>query len=166
MADILTQVQDCLDQLLNQMHATLYYTNTSCPPSAIEGQPSLGTSITQQTQDLTQNSSTQRASEAAANTQTTDPSLPEIPHPAPPEEFIRTLHELSRDLVLKEQQIELLISRLPGIGISEKEQIARMQGLERELEAIEEEREEAVREKEELVKVLEGKILGVGALGW
>jgi len=71
---------------------------------------------------------------------------------------------MSRDLVLKEQQIEMLISRLPGIGISEGEQVARMRELEVELEELERVREEAGREREELVGWVEGRVQGVGSL--
>ena len=66
------------------------------------------------------------------------------------------------DITKKASQIELLIASLPGLNSSEKDQVARMKELERELEELEEERMQAVREKAALVKMVEEKIMGVG----
>lgn len=81
------------------------------------------------------------------------------PAPHPPARFAATLRELAQDHVLKEQQIELLVGVLPGIGTSEREQVDRMARLEGELRAVEGERREAVRERERLVRRVEG-VLG------
>lgn len=64
-------------------------------------------------------------------------------------------------MILKEQQIEYLISVLPGIGTSEKEQEERLNRLQGELRAAEEERRRAVAEREEVLGRLEGLIMGV-----
>ena len=63
--------------------------------------------------------------------------------------------ELARDLILKTKEIDLLIGSLPGIGVSEEQQIQRLEKLENELQEIEKRRREAVKRKEELQKRLD-----------
>jgi mediator of RNA polymerase II transcription subunit 21 len=67
-------------------------------------------------------------------------------------------------MLLKEQQIEVLIASLPGLNTSEKEQVERMKELERELEGLEGERVQAVKEREGLLKRVEEKIGSVGSM--
>lgn len=67
-------------------------------------------------------------------------------------------------MILKEQQIEVLVASLPGLNTSENEQMERMKELERELEGLEGERIEAVREREDLLKRVEEKIGSVGGM--
>lgn len=93
----------------------------------------------------------------AQGTAEPDPNLP--PAPDSPRTFAARQRELARDLIIKEQQIEYLISVLPGIGSSEAEQEARIRELERELRAVEEERERKARELRRLGRKLE-KVLG------
>ncbi|KAK6346757.1 RNA polymerase II mediator complex subunit [Orbilia brochopaga] len=71
--------------------------------------------------------------------------------PDPPALFRASQQELARDLVLKAKQIELLIASLPGIGVSEDDQKARLEELGRELAAAEEERKRSIEEKEKLL---------------
>ncbi|KAF2870678.1 mediator complex, subunit Med21 [Massariosphaeria phaeospora] len=154
MADILTQLQDELDRLLNQMSASLAYIRENAPQAAIEGQP-FHPSVDVQ------------AAQPSQPTQTTaETSQPTQPPTEPPsqEQFRADIKELSRDLIIKEQQIEVLIAALPGLNASEKEQIAQMKELERQLEDIEGERLQAVKEKEILLKRVEDKIGGVGGM--
>jgi mediator of RNA polymerase II transcription subunit 21 len=63
--------------------------------------------------------------------------------------------ELARDLILKTKEIDLLIGSLPGIGVSEEQQIQRLEKLENELQEVEKRRREAVKRKEELQKRLD-----------
>jgi mediator of RNA polymerase II transcription subunit 21 len=56
---------------------------------------------------------------------------------------------LARDLILKTKEINLLIGSLPGIGVSEDQQIQRLEKLESELQEVEKQRKEAVKRKEE-----------------
>lgn len=62
---------------------------------------------------------------------------------------------------MKTKQVEVLITNLPGIGISEDEQEKRLRGLERELKEAEVERETAVREREEARERLEEVLRGL-----
>lgn len=86
-----------------------------------------------------------------------DPNQP--PTPDPPALFAYRQRELARDLIIKEQQIEYLISRLPGIGSSEAEQEARIRELEGELRHVHVERERKAQELKKLEKKLEA-VLG------
>jgi mediator of RNA polymerase II transcription subunit 21 len=62
---------------------------------------------------------------------------------------------------LKEQQIEYLISVLPGLENSEKDQEGMIQQLEVELKEAEVRRREALKEKEAVLARLEGVIRSV-----
>jgi len=155
MGDILTQIQDELDMLLNQMSAALRQIRENAPPSVPPGQQRLDTFAELE------------ARTAAENTQqgvVANPSQPAIaPPPKPsPEQFQADLKELAQDITLKEQQIEKLIAHLPGLNWSEKEQVERMRELERQLEELEGERVKAVGEKDALMKMVEDRITGVG----
>ncbi|OKL57584.1 Mediator of RNA polymerase II transcription subunit 21 [Talaromyces atroroseus] len=86
-----------------------------------------------------------------------DPNQP--PQPDSPQLFLFRQKELARDLIIKEQQIEYLIGRLPGIGASEAEQEARIRELESELRQVELAREKKARELKKLGKRLES-VLG------
>jgi mediator of RNA polymerase II transcription subunit 21 len=174
------------------MYATLSYTSTRAAPSPIPGQPLQSPaapafpSSTHATSDAAApETQTQTQTQGSSNpTQTTtsfDPSQPQTqtqtqpqtqtrllstrpPRHDPAAAFTADLHELARDLIVKEQQIEMLIERLPGIGTSERAQRARMAVLERQLREIEEERARAVAEKERLLERVAGRIAGVRGL--
>ncbi|KAF2451059.1 hypothetical protein P171DRAFT_348324 [Karstenula rhodostoma CBS 690.94] len=146
MGDILTQIQDELDMLLNQMQASFAYIRNRAPPAPIPGQPT-----------LTSMQEFEASNMAAAN--------PSAPPPLPSQdEFLKDIAELSRDMVLKEQQLEVLVASLPGLDKSEAEQVARMKELERELEGLEGERRRALEEKEALLRKVEGKIAKAGKM--
>lgn len=119
------------------MFASIHYIQTRHQPADIPNQP---------THSLDTN---------AAETNPLDPSTQDAPtKPDDPETFKSALRELARDLVLKEQQIEYLISVLPGIGESEANQSQRIVALEKELREADEERKAAVKVKDELVHTL------------
>lgn len=69
--------------------------------------------------------------------------------------------ELAQDLIVKEQQIEYLISKLPGLTHSEQDQEQRIRELEEELKAAEEKRKIAVKEKQVVLAKLEEVIRNV-----
>ncbi|KAF1835943.1 hypothetical protein BDW02DRAFT_587789 [Decorospora gaudefroyi] len=154
MGDILTQIQDELDMLLNQMSAALRQIKENAPPSVPPGQQRLDTFAELE------------ARTAAENTHHTAELPQAIAPPAkpPPEQFQADIKELAQDITLKEQQLEKLIAHLPGLNWTEKEQVERMKELERQLEELEGERVRGVREKEVLLKLVEDKITGVGRM--
>ncbi|CAG7925506.1 unnamed protein product [Penicillium olsonii] len=188
MADILTQLQTCLDQLATQFYATLGYLTTyhdnaptTPPPNVPDAAPALA--------KITKNSSSPPVPAAIANkaggaaaiagnaspppappqqpgaapvVEGDDPNLP--PAPDSPRTFASRQRELARDLIIKEQQIEYLISVLPGISTSEAEQEGRIRELEVELRGVEVERVEKVRELKRLRARLEN-VLGAVSTG-
>lgn len=175
--DSLTQLQDCFDQLLTQMFASIRYIDTHHPYSQIPGQSDQSpatTAITQPqpppSQTQTQPQTTTLPIHPSSNALSSDPAQPPPPPPAQTEAEIRftshpafrpTLQELAQDLVLKEQQIEFLIDTLPGIGTSQVSQEARIRELEQELKEVSEERKKWVAVQENLVDRVEGVIKGV-----
>jgi mediator of RNA polymerase II transcription subunit 21 len=140
-------------QLLNMMQRQVQHIVTHAPPSIPPGQHRVDTF-----DEI-------KAKAAAENTQSTNsqPTQQEPPQPdkISPEQFNEDIKEFARDIVIKQQQVEALIANLPGLNVSEEQQIARMKQLEKELEGLEDERVQAVREKEVLVKKVEEKIMGV-----
>jgi len=137
MADRLTQLQDAVDQLANQFVASLYYVNrhhdlqTLSPSDVVQPEKKLEAEI--------------------------DPREREVdPHPA--DVFKAGQKELAQDLILKEQQIEYLISVLPGLDNSEKDQEQTIRQLEKELKVAETKRKEALKEKEAILARLENVI--------
>lgn len=71
------------------------------------------------------------------------------------------MSELARDLILKTKQIEVLITSLPGIGVSEDEQQEKLRSLQAQLKEAEEERVRAVDEKEQARERLEAVVVGL-----
>ena len=106
-------------QLLNQMYASLSYIQTRHPYGEIPGQPSQAPQPRPPTTPAAPHSALSNGH--AQFTQQPDP--PTTPPPENPDTFDAALRELARDLVLKEQQIEVIINSLPGLGNSEAEQV-------------------------------------------
>lgn len=71
---------------------------------------------------------------------------------APPEEYSNTIDELSTDIILKTRQIIKLIDSLPGVDVSEAEQLHKIDTLQKELVKVENEKVEAVIRKEKLLE--------------
>ncbi|KAJ5584409.1 Mediator complex subunit Med21 [Penicillium hispanicum] len=191
MADILTQLQTCLDQLATQFYATLGYLTTyhdnspaTPPPNVPDAAPALAkisknttsppvpASIAEKTgaggSDAIQAQASppppnpQQPGATAEDAQVLDPNLP--PRPDSPRTFASRQRELARDLIIKEQQIEYLISVLPGIGASEAEQEARIRELETQLRDVEKERTAKAKELKKLRGRLEN-VLGAVSVG-
>ncbi|KAF4339161.1 mediator-RNA polymerase II transcription subunit 21 [Fusarium beomiforme] len=79
----------------------------------------------------------------------------------PPDEFRAGMVELSQDLVLKEQQIEVLISSLPGLDNSETDQERYIKELEEDLKIAEAQRQEAIKEKDQILSELDSVIRSI-----
>jgi mediator of RNA polymerase II transcription subunit 21 len=106
------------------MNASLKYIKNRAPPGIIPGQPHLS-------------SFAEIEAQAATQTPTQSEAATQVPPPPTQEEYQNDIRELSRDMLLKEQQIEVLIASLPGLNTSENEQVERMKELEKELEGLE-----------------------------
>jgi mediator of RNA polymerase II transcription subunit 21 len=81
--------------------------------------------------------------------------------PLPADDFRTGLSELSRDLVIKEQQIEVLISMLPGLQNSEKDQERYIKELEDDLKSAESQRQEALKERDQILAELDDVIRSI-----
>ncbi|KAF5716955.1 mediator-RNA polymerase II transcription subunit 21 [Fusarium mundagurra] len=79
----------------------------------------------------------------------------------PPDEFRSGMVELSQDLIVKEQQIEVLISSLPGLDNSEMDQERYIKELEEDLKIAEAQRQEAIKEKDQILSELDSVIRSI-----
>jgi len=77
------------------------------------------------------------------------------------DEFQAGMTELSRDIITKEQQIEYLISMLPGLDNSEKDQERVIRELEEDLKAAEIQRQEALKERDQILAELDRVIQSI-----
>jgi mediator of RNA polymerase II transcription subunit 21 len=66
--------------------------------------------------------------------------------------------EIARDLIYQAQRIEYLVSELPGLQNSERDQLRIIQGLEEEIAGLEAQRQEAVRERDEVFAQLDALV--------
>jgi mediator of RNA polymerase II transcription subunit 21 len=79
----------------------------------------------------------------------------------PADEFRAGMVELSQDLIVKEQQIEVLISSLPGLDNSEMDQERYIKELEEDLKIAEAQRQEAIKEKDQILAELDSVIRSI-----
>ncbi|ODV95304.1 hypothetical protein PACTADRAFT_43043 [Pachysolen tannophilus NRRL Y-2460] len=129
MADRLTQLQICLDQLIEQFCSTLNYVD--------KHHDFIPTEIGEE--------------------KMTDPLATIIPE----EEFNGAINELSSDLILKTRQILTVIDSLPGVGVTKKEQVEKIESLQIELTKVEKEKKAAIKRKNELLDWINELILEV-----
>ncbi|RKU45774.1 RNA polymerase II mediator complex subunit [Coniochaeta pulveracea] len=134
MGDRLTQLQDAVDQLAQQFVATFYYVERHHDLEVLGPKDKI--------QDIPKQQE------------------PEV-EPLPQDEFKAGQLELARDLIIKEQQIEYLISILPGLENSERDQEQSIKELEEELKVAEAQRLDAIKEKDEELAKLDQVIRGV-----
>jgi len=156
--DILTQLQTCYTQLLNQFFCTLSYLSQRHP--TIAPNPTPGDPYTNHPVSPTTSQPSPYA--LSAGPEDTDPSRTAYPlRSDSPTTFAQSESELAEDLVLKAQQIEDLIARLPGIGKTQTEQAEEIEELAARLREVEERRKEKRKEVREVVKRLDDVVLGM-----
>lgn len=156
------------------MYAALNYVQTHHPYGNIPGQPSQApasapisapnsavpqSAISQPTNGNTSQQANGVSHPSQQPVEQQEEARPGTPPPDRPEVFDHALRELAQGLVLQEQQMEVLINSLPGLGSSEANQVRRMRELEAELREVEAERARAEEEREGMVDVL-GEVLG------
>lgn len=147
-SDILTQLQITYNQLMVQFFSTFSYLHQRHPleaPQAIPGQTFTGTQLAP---------STVGEEDTANSTYPLQPQDPTV--------FEEAQKELSEDLVLKSQQIQQLIARLPGIDHDEKQQAEDIRELVKKVEDLELERRSKRREMRKLVQRLDAVVGGMG----
>ncbi|KAL2134776.1 hypothetical protein VTI74DRAFT_10850 [Chaetomium olivicolor] len=79
-----------------------------------------------------------------------------------PKTFSDGQREIAKDLVDQAQLIEYLISELPGLDNSEREQLGMIQALEEEIAVAEAHRQEAGKERDEVLAQLDTLLRGIG----
>ncbi|KAI3318646.1 mediator of RNA polymerase II transcription subunit 21 [Xylariaceae sp. AK1471] len=136
MGDRLTQLQDAVDQFATQFVACINYVNQHHSLETLGPRDSIVVIPKQE-----------------ADQQEVDPH---------PEDVFRAAQvELAQDLITKEQQIELLISILPGLDNSEQDQERNIRELEEELKVAEAQRQEAIKERTETLAKLDTVIRSI-----
>ncbi|KAI0548777.1 mediator of RNA polymerase II transcription subunit 21 [Xylaria curta] len=136
MGDRLTQLQDAVDQLATQFIASINYINQHHSLETLGPRDQIVVIPKQE-----------------ADQQEVDPHPEDI--------FRAALVELAQDLITKEQQIELLISILPGLDNSEQDQERNIRELEEELKVAEAQRQEAIKEREETLAKINAVIRSI-----
>ncbi|KAK3306654.1 mediator complex, subunit Med21 [Chaetomium strumarium] len=128
MADILTQLQEAMDTLCTMFIAGFYYVERH--------------------HDLKPFSPTDKIPElkdAPKEVETLDPQT-----------FQAGQAEIANDLVNHARLIEALVSALPGLDNSERDQLQMIRDLEEEIAEVETQRLEAVKERDEVLEQLDG----------
>ncbi|KAK6606249.1 RNA polymerase II transcription mediator [Botrytis cinerea] len=160
MADRLTQLQEAIDELALQFVASLVWVNKHHDYQTLSP-----------TDMVRKDTKKDESGEALPNEDGCEHASPyhmpilthpfTIVEPLPADKFKEGQLELARDLIIKEQQIEVLISALPGLEDSETKQHQTILRLEQELKEEDERRKEALKEKEAVLARLEGVIRSV-----
>lgn len=162
MTDRLTQLQICLDQLVEQFNATVNYVNNQSDSALLDDNPMSVTNLAVSAPlpgQAQQNSGSASAMVGGShNGVTKAPSRAETAA-----NFDNTISELSTDIILKSRQISMLIDSLPGIGVTSESQLDIIDSLSRELEEVEKERVEKIKEKDELTRWCEDLIKDMAA---
>lgn len=164
-SDILTQLQTCYDQLLTQYFSTVSYLSQRHPLIAPDPDPN--DPFTNPPTAIAAASQTPNPDNSQSSTSVIQPGLEDTERsayplrPAAPQVFANAQRELAEDLVQKGQQIELLISRLPGVGRDAEQQAEDIKVLVQKVREMEEKRKAKRRDMRECVKRLDEVIMGM-----
>ncbi|KAK4100853.1 CSE2-domain-containing protein [Parathielavia hyrcaniae] len=131
MSDILTQLQESMDLLCTMFIAGLYYVERH--------------------HDLEQFTPADKIPDLKAD-------QPKEVDTLDPQTFKDGQVEIARDLIYQAQRIEYLVSELPGLQNSERDQLRTIQGLEEEIAGLEAQRQEAVRERGDVFAQLDALV--------
>ncbi|KAH6635493.1 mediator complex, subunit Med21 [Chaetomium sp. MPI-SDFR-AT-0129] len=123
MMDILTQLQESMDLLCTMFIAGLYYNDTH--------------------HDLKTFNANDKVPDLKAD-------APKEVQPLDPQTFKDGQAEIARDIIVQAQRIEYLVSELPGLQNSERDQLRIIGALEEEIAGLEAQRQEATRERDEV----------------
>lgn len=180
MSDRLTQLQICLDQLIDQFTATVNYINVHAPPALLDddptsvsnraakalppqglpGQPGQAGQQLPQDQQLPPAQQQENGKEKEQDaTQAKSQAAAQVSLEDNETEFNTAIEELSTDIVLKSRQISILIDSLPGIGVSSEDQLKQIGELYNELKEVEQKRLLKIKEKDELIKNVDDLIV-------
>lgn len=149
MSDRLTQLQVCLDQLVEQFNATVNYVNAHSEPALLDEDPASVSSIA---------ANAPLPGQGGAGSPTNGANSTSIPSTSKVESeqaFTNTINELATDIILKSRQITMLIDSLPGIGVSPENQLRHIQELSDELVEVEKRRIHKIEEKDQLMRQCE-----------
>ncbi|CAN3356753.1 mediator of RNA polymerase II transcription subunit 21 [Diutina catenulata] len=166
MSDRLTQLQVCLDQLIEQFNATINYINTNAEPAQLDEDPHSITNIAAQaplpgqTDVANSNNTPAPTGEHPESTGSNPTNNAAVPVKT---DFSTTLNELSGDIIIKSRQISMLIDGLPGIGVPPSDQLQMIEDLVKELKQVETERLQKIAEKDDLLKWCEELIVDVAS---
>lgn len=149
MADRLTQLQVCLDQLVAQFNATINYVNTQSDLAPLDEDATSVINIAANAPLPGKKDQDNSGSNSAASGN------------APKPQFDGVIDELSTDIILKSRQISMIIDSLPGIGALPETQLKMIGDLIDELEQTEKERCAKIKEKDELLRWCEDLIVDV-----
>ena len=155
--DILTQLQTCYNQLLVQFFSTVSYNVRRHP--LIAPDPVTGDPYTNTTHDDSVSKDRHRYVSYKLGPEDTDPSVDL--RPQDPDVFDQAQQELAEDLIMKAQQIEYLIKRLPGLGQGEEEQNADIQRLVGEVQDMEIQRKAKRKEMRKCLEQLDHVVMGM-----
>ncbi|KAI1011024.1 hypothetical protein LB504_002381 [Fusarium proliferatum] len=150
MGDRLTQLQDAVDQLATQFVACLHYVNKRHDLETLGPNDKV-----REVKDAPKEGMSKFMIHPKGDMLTS--SVDSLP----PDEFRAGMVELSQDLIVKEQQIEVLISSLPGLDNSEMDQERYIKELEEDLKIAEAQRQEAIKEKDQILSELDSVIRSI-----